>query len=100
MALNAKIICKHFHSVLMSSEALRSFNVNTGVQCLVQGEPRQTCCRLFKTHTHLGDDHFLVGSIEANEPLAHIENHGTHHPLPRLEKGKCCEMWNETSVRK
>lgn len=42
-----------------------------------------------QAHTHLSDDHFLVGSIDANKPLAHVENHGSQHPLPCLQTGKC-----------
>lgn len=45
-------------------------------------------------HTDLGDNHFLVGSIDADDPLTQIEDHGTHHPLPGLEKRKILEnVW-------
>lgn len=43
---------------------------------------------IFLANTHLGDHHLLVGAIETNDPFAHVEDHGAHHPLPRLEKRK------------
>ena len=43
---------------------------------------------VISARTHLGDDDFLVGSIEADDPLAHIEDHGAHHPLPCLQRGE------------
>lgn len=38
--------------------------------------------------TDLSNDHFLMGSVDADDPLTHIQDHGTQHPLPCLEKGK------------
>lgn len=48
--------------------------------------------RVFLANTHLGDHHLLVGSIETNDPFAHVEDHGAHHPLPRLERRK---LWDD-----
>lgn len=47
-----------------------------------------TNTRLVLALTDLCDDHFLVWSIDADEPLAQVEEHGAHHPLPGLRGGK------------
>lgn len=47
-----------------------------------------TYISLIEELTDLCDDHFLVRSIDADQPLTQIEEHGPHHPLPGL---RVCE---------
>lgn len=39
-----------------------------------------------KDSTDLGDDHLLLGAVESDQSLTHIQDHRPHHPLPCLKR--------------